>query len=386
MDVAGNQVSSKSTSSPLSITSAIQLTTGLTIEPSSNKTIQISETFTIKGTLTPNNANNKSINWTTSNSSIATISSNTSTTGSNITITGKSPGTTTITATPSDGQLAYSKSITVTVYTPILIEAISSSNYGDYINYPINLGIKSVENKLGTVGSETEIPLADWKIFYKDSTYTYIIASDFIHKSKFPSGIFANNGKYNGYWSSVPSATTPTSAYKNIFLYNNLSSVSTSNISYKISTYLVNTSKWTSFVNSTYANACIGSPTIEMLFASWNQKYPNQPLYFGINSTGYTAGKTSSNLNGDDIIMNGYSGYDDTLYFSHTRGVWNDCYGYMLASPTSYNNMQLWAVCNAFGLGHLQYNDALCGIRPVVALKSSINGYKDSNGIWQLEN
>ena len=73
-DVAENQVSSKSASSPLSIKTQTQLVTSVSISPNTAQTKNIGQTFTITPTVGPANANNKNVNWTSSNTNVATVS------------------------------------------------------------------------------------------------------------------------------------------------------------------------------------------------------------------------------------------------------------------------------------------------------------------------
>ena len=117
-DVAENQVSSKSVSSPLSITSAIQLVTSVSISPNSAQTKNIGETFTITPTVAPSNSNNKNVNWTSSNTNIATVSKTSTASGTAVTVTCKAAGTATITATAADGS-GKSASLSLTVLDPL---------------------------------------------------------------------------------------------------------------------------------------------------------------------------------------------------------------------------------------------------------------------------
>ena len=245
-DVAGNEVGSKSAAEALVIKTNPVLVTSVTLDKS-KETIEESETITLKATIKPDNTTFRNVNWTCSDPTIAKLSATTSVSGTNIEVTGLRQGTVTITATSVDGT-NYSASCTITVLE-------------NYVNYPIDLGIVSAGNALVHGGQ----PLTDWKLFYKDDKYTYIIASDYIPTSKFPDGVFtANNGKYSGWWSSIPSETTPTWKYKDIFLFDGLRNVNSSERQYKEASYLLNTSSWTSMVNSTYADAAIGGPTLEM--------------------------------------------------------------------------------------------------------------------------
>ena len=116
--MAGNQVSSRNASNPLPITSAIQLVTSVSISPSIAQTKNIGETFTITPTVGPSNANNKNVNWTSSNTSVATISKSSTASGTAITVTCKAAGTTTITATAADGS-GKSANLSLKVINPV---------------------------------------------------------------------------------------------------------------------------------------------------------------------------------------------------------------------------------------------------------------------------
>ncbi len=375
-DVAGNPVSSKSAASPLQITTPIQAVTSVAISPSGSLEKGIGDTFTITPTVGPSNANNKNVNWTSSNTAVATVSSTSTASGTAVTVTCKAAGSTNIVATAADGS---GKSAT------LVLTVVKTYKWGDYVNYPITLGLNNSTHTL----IDGTIPKTDWRIFYKDSTYTYLIAADYIPTSKFPSGVFtANNGSYNGYWSSAPTARTVATTYKNRFLWNSLGTVSTSNANYKCSTYLLDSTLWTSMVNSTYADAAIGSPTLEMLVASWNAEYPTQKLKFGVNSTGYQIAKESGSLT-TWISVADYEGFDNTLYYPHNKpgstSTWNSCYGYWLASPSSGSTNDVMLMHCGGSVSSYNCTGNGYGVRPVVCLKSTVNMTKDANGVWQLK-
>ena len=111
-DVAGNITTVGSLTNPAkTITTNIQNVTGISINPSSAQTKNIGDTFKITATVSPSDANNKSVNWSSSNSSIATVDSS-----GNVRCI--SSGTTTITATASD-ESGKSASLSLTVRNPI---------------------------------------------------------------------------------------------------------------------------------------------------------------------------------------------------------------------------------------------------------------------------
>ena len=80
--------------------------------------LNISDTSTLTATVTPSNANNKNVTWSSSDTSIATVS--------NGVVTSVSVGTATITVTTSDG--GYTDTCLVTVMTPGIFNIRKGSN------------------------------------------------------------------------------------------------------------------------------------------------------------------------------------------------------------------------------------------------------------------
>ena len=79
--------------------------TGITLNTNSTS-VQVGSTVSLTASVAPSNATNKGVSWTTSNSSIATVSDGV--------VTGVSEGTATITATTSDGGFTATCDVTVT--------------------------------------------------------------------------------------------------------------------------------------------------------------------------------------------------------------------------------------------------------------------------------
>ncbi len=77
------------------VITVVQLVETLTIDR--KKTLSVGETASITATISPSNATNKSLNWTSLNTDVATVS--------NGVVTAKSVGTATITATTTDGTI-----------------------------------------------------------------------------------------------------------------------------------------------------------------------------------------------------------------------------------------------------------------------------------------
>ena len=96
--------------------------TGVSVSPTSQSIVYGESTLTVKATVTPLNATNKAVTWTSSNENVATVSANgiVSATGA---------GTTTITATTVDGGFTATCSVTVTVENLIVDADITRGAY-----------------------------------------------------------------------------------------------------------------------------------------------------------------------------------------------------------------------------------------------------------------
>lgn len=78
-----------------------------------------------------------------------------------------------------------------------LAEGINATNYGDYINYKVDLNDD---------GDTTN----DWRIFYDDGENVFIIAADYLPNTKLPSetdmGTYTNY-PYSAYWPGTSNLT-----------------------------------------------------------------------------------------------------------------------------------------------------------------------------------
>ena len=250
-----------------------------------------------------------------------------------------------------------------------LAEAVTGTNYGDYVDYPIDL------NGDGDTAN-------DWRIFYNDGEHVFIIAADYVLNT---SRYLDNAGTgmttyitYGLYWDPVPTTGQTVNPSILSLFRQNWTDYSTNENGRCIST-LLNTNNWDGFVNSSYADYAIGCPTLEMWVASWNERGYTQ-LYTNTNTSGYYVGNTenpTTTLYG----LSSDSGYNDTLYFPHQSSV-SGCSGYWLASPSASNTKQLITV-NFYGNVASNYN-ALLGVRPLVCLNSNITGARGADNIWKF--
>ena len=302
------------------------------------------ETETLIATITPENATNKELEWTSSDEGIVQV------TNEGV-ITAKSKGTAIIKAKSKDiiGREAECK---VTVQEPTLADQTAKNCIGDTINYSAN-GIK------------------DWKIFYKEGNDVFIIM-DYLLQSKIPSSTGVNlvnytSYKYSAIWNSAPTLQTGCATNKNLFKATKYT-LKSGNSNSKVVSVLLNTSNWKSFVDTNYADLAIGSPTIEMWCASWNEK-------------GYTKLTPSASTNGYKINNEGYLTEVDTLYFPHPN-YWNQCYGYIIASPYYYDTSYIMTAYEK-KIYNVSYGSKVLSLRPVVHLNSAEDWVKDENGVWQ---
>ena len=214
---------------------------------------------------------------------------------------------------------------------------IDAKDYGASIEYSVDLN---------NDGNKTN----DWKVFYKDDQYLYIIASDYILNTNLPTGfkMSGRGGQYGVYCATVEEDFISTSA-KDI----NQDKVRKYKLSwlseYSASTYgnaratadFLNVDVWTEkFGNEEKGIEAIGSPTLEMWVASWNAK-GYTPVYTKYVKIGYSTGITTEIVDGDKADLKESEGFSDTLYFPHGNDEgWakdNVCNGYWLASP-GYTN------------------------------------------------
>ncbi|WP_281986132.1 Ig-like domain-containing protein [Aquimarina aggregata] len=118
--------------------------TGVNVSPAT-VTIDVAQTSTLTATVAPVNATNKNVTWSSSNTSIATVSA------AGI-VTGVAAGTATITATTADGGFTATSSVTVnTVSTP---NTFAIPGTIEVENFDAKSGDVKAENTPGTNGGQ----------------------------------------------------------------------------------------------------------------------------------------------------------------------------------------------------------------------------------------
>ena len=223
----------------------------------------------------------------------------------------------------------------------------------------------------------------DWKIFYSDGEHIFLIVGDYINTeetNRIDVATGMTNSKYNTYWNQVPSFQNIDSTILLRFKATEYVLQSGRDNSKCVST-LLNTNNWKKYLDEEDgtgdAEFVIGSPTIEMWINSWNERYPEDKIYWRANNsnTGYYVGKklnpTTENIQPEEIINK--EGYKNLLYYPHNEE-FNSSYGYWIASPSiaHSNGKNILRINRNGAIDYNEYNVNIMSVRPVVSLKKDV--------------
>ena len=278
-----------------------------------------------------------SSSWSSSNTSVATIDN----TGL-VTIVAEGQTTITLIAVTSIGNIT--KTCTIKV--------------GDSISYTTTLNGVTLDN---------------WKVFYVDGNYTYIIYGDYLPNSAVSSTIKTNYNLVNGKGDySIKSLTNRKDLMDAM--------TTTSNWADLINNGSINGIALSSEVKNDINVKAKGSPTLDLYVNSWNAKYLSDKIY-----TAQTASAMSDGFNGYylsitnnppetseyEVQMSTTTGYSDALYYPHTSS-YEECGGYWLASPSGSSDSDMMRVHSNGSLDYNSNGNAYFAFRPVICLPSSI--------------
>lgn len=250
---------------------------------------------------------------------------------------------------------------------------ITAVNYGDYIDYPIDL------NEDGDTTN-------DWRIFYNEKGNTFIIAADFVSNNskylKLDEIDMDVIGVYNTYWNDEPIYEEIESSVAIKFKFGiNYDELKHEGEMGAVSK-LLNTSAWSNLVTEDLKKSgaeAIGAPTIEMFVASWNAKGYEALYCDNSNEIGYYIGfdpkPTTSSI---------YLTDSDTLYFPPLTDQIQitDVWAYWIASPSTNGIMGVRLDTGLVGSYDNYWNSM--ALRPVVCLPATVQG-KLENGIWRIQ-
>ena len=223
-----------------------------------------------------------------------------------------------------------------------------------------------------------------WKIFYCNTNSTegkiFLIADDFVPNSIIPDIGLTKSGTYKATWSDTNKLTGVSDSISNMtlttFMGTGFNITGKNYLGVKAASKLLNSSKWTKFVNHGSAMKAIGGPTIEMWMASWNTLYQSDQLYCNkTNNFGYRVGTTSSPSTDyiDRNVMSAKEGYHNSLYYLSPKS--DGTRTYWCASPSSYVDTDVVGkrLINIDAIGYVGSDPvyfSVAGIRPVVCLKN----------------
>ena len=263
-------------------------------------------------------------------------------------------GTTTMTITATGTEMLEN-------LKPSLVSQVKAANYGQAVNYSVTVGNNELDN---------------WKIFYNDGTYVYMIYGDYLPSSAIDTtktGMTRQSGTtYNAYWANG-SLTAP----------ENKSAVAT----------LTNTNNWSQLLTAELANkgaTAQGGVTTDIWAKSWNAK-GYTPIYVDSETSSMgdlisTSKPVASDSCGVDLASD-QTGYGDSLYFPKTEQISESgppCMGYWLASPSAYDDSYVMVV---YYDGRVNPNNCyppIFACRPVVKLPNTVLG-EYTNGAWNIE-
>ena len=308
---------------------------------------------------------------------------------------------------PSEREYIVNQDGDITEKKGLLASEISAENYGNYVMNYSDIDVAD--------GGESQ--KSDWRIYYagkvgnESEEHIYLISSNYITVESIPASknnhtLTKGSYPYSAYFpdnvlNDYPNGSDDVAEeirylngqYYEYLTYNNTKST---NNNMKAVAYMCDTSVWNIF-KTDKAEFVIGSPTIELLFKSYNKKYGTNYLagslesnetskdsegnpVESVNKTGYRISN-----NGGDSWTSAYS-YGmitkDTTYIfgqGNTRGIW-------LASPAS--GASIWNIMKIDSNGQVDfdgYGGTQQGFRPIVCLKPDVQLEKVEDGYMIVE-
>ena len=254
-----------------------------------------------------------------------------------------------------------------------LADNITANNYGDYVKCNIDLNNN---------GNMTD----DWRIFYNNGNNVFLIAADYLDSEKLPTDVnmITNKSfsKYSIYWNdnnvNDVDATSIKDDVASKFMINWISNYpdSKNNPNMKAISSLLDTESWKDLVKEIKGAEAIGSPTLEMFIASWNEKGYEKLYCDNSNSNGYYVGKTEK----PTVFTVNLSNFNDDLYFLENK---DNVAAYWIASPVYTQNDHIACMFSSHAIYYQYYFREHIGVRPVMCLPENMIANKINN-TWNL--
>lgn len=224
----------------------------------------------------------------------------------------------------------------------LLLDNIKPQNYGDNVTGYNSGGINN------------------WKIFYNDGNNVYLIASDYAKVENIceESTLFKTFNNYRLLVESLASAYPEETSYKA-----------------KFARGLSDKDIWSKYYANEKSDWAIGTPTLEMLINSYNEKYNLNITYeYDSNGDGYV-------INCNGISEKKFNQEDNTYVIKDTGEAW----AYWISTKAKDKmNASLYAIYNDGTYAAEPYWKDVAGIRPIVCLKSDVKVEKYA-GMWKIK-
>ena len=304
----------------------------------------------------------------------------------------------TITGTGENGEVTTEAKVPVKKYETKILSASDISGMTD----KSEIYGATVTGYTLPSGTTTDV---GWKIFYADNSNIYLIADNLVKRNNLPnstteSGVVTANKPNDGisveeaYFTNILGDYAGSSRITDSRLkalnndYFNTKNYSSTSDNMKAVAYMMDTKAWNSkFLDSNKADYCIGGPSVELLFKSYNEKYKTAFESQASSDTGYKIRKASSD-SWDNYVdsMLSISNLSDPLYVIRPK---LNAVAYWLASPSAYDSDHVMGVY--WWLGGVEYYDTGAnylhgvGFRPLVCLNSNIKLQKVSNTQYAIQ-
>ncbi len=171
-------------------------------------TIYQGKTLGLYAVITPANASNQNVTWTSSNPSVATVDENG-------VVTAVSPGTTQITVTTAQGGFTATSTITVAAPVPVQSVSVTSNEVGNPGNQPTNAKILSLNTAIQLAYKTTPEGATNQDVVWTVSDSSVLSITDYGKVAAIGSGsayvtVTTVDGGYSAnYYISVPDETSP---------------------------------------------------------------------------------------------------------------------------------------------------------------------------------